>query len=329
MKSFKTIIIFMVIGTSCAFGMTGEVIIDAGADPEFCRQVSEHLTEVLNSFEDGSIAARRQCFTEEGYTAACRLKEQTGLKNARRVHRTNLIKLDRGGWEVRDIKVKVELGETADNKVQAASDPVEYLVFELTSQGLVNYVNFAAERVHVKKLVEDGLRLKDAARRMKILQTVEIFRTAYCVKDLDYLKRIYSDDALIIVGKVLEPRKDIPDMLKHSILDDKKIKFVKRTKKEYIKGLESVFQNNAFVKVVFDSLEVYRHNGDPDLYGVTLKQNWYSSAYSDTGWVFLLWDFKNENEPLIYVRSWQPEPFEDGSILGLYDFKIERGTGNE
>lgn len=329
MKSLKVIIIFMVIGTSCAFGMTGEVIIDAGAEPEFCRLVSEHITEVLNAFEDGSIAARRQCFTEEGFASARRLWKETGLRNARRVHRTNLIRLDRDAWEVRDIKVKVELGETANNEVQAAADPTEYLVFELTSDGLVSYISFAAEREYVKRLVDDGLRLQDTARRMKILQTVEIFRTAYCVKDLDYLKRIYSDDALIIVGKVLQPRKDLPDMLERSNLGDEKIKFVKRSKQQYIAGLESVFQSNAFVKVIFDSLEVFRHNGDPDIYGVTLKQNWYSSAYSDTGWVFLLWDFRDEDNPLIYVRSWQPEKFADGSIIGLYDFRIERGTGNE
>jgi len=330
LKILITILMIIVLEVSTVFGITGEVIIGSeGIDQELCNRVSENLTTIINGFETGDISAQSGLFTDEGYKVTDRLMRETGAKNARRTHRTNLIKLDRGGWEVRDIKVKVELGETADNQVQAATDPTEYMVFELTSQGLINYACFAAERGHVKKLVEDGMRLQDAARRMKILQTVEIFRTAYCVKDLDYLKRIYSDDALIIVGKVLKPREDLPDMLENSCLDKERIKFVKKSKADYLKGLEGVFQNNAYVKVIFDSLDVLRHTGDPDLYGVTLKQNWYSSSYSDTGWVFLLWDFKDEKNPLIYVRSWQPDRFEDGSVLGLYDFKIERGTADE
>ena len=84
------------------------------------------------------------------------------------------------------------------------------------------------------------------------------------------------------------------------------------------------FTYNAFVKVVFDSVEIMRHEKDQDLYGVTLKQNWYSSTYSDTGWVFLLWDFKDEKNPMIYVRSWQPERFKDGSIIDVHEFIIAR-----
>ncbi|MDP8241067.1 MAG: hypothetical protein P9X24_18400 [Candidatus Hatepunaea meridiana] len=329
MIKLKAIFILMALCASSAFAITGDVILETGAEPAFCEQVGERVTTVINAFESGDLARERGLFTDEGYRVTCRLLKETGLKNGRRTHRTNLIKLDRGGWEVRDIKVNVELGETAKNDVLAATDPTEYLVFELTDQGLIDYAGFSTARGHVKKLVEDGLRLKDAARRMKILQTVEVFRTAYCVKDIDYLKWIYSDDALIIVGKVLQPNEDLPDMLENSCLDKERIKFVKKSKADYIKGLESVFQNNAYVKVIFDSLDVLRHSADPDLYGVTLKQNWYSSSYSDTGWVFLLWDFKDEKKPLIYVRSWQPDKFEDGSILGLYDFKIERGTGDE
>ena len=320
---------FIVVGSPSANAITGEVIVGAGAEPLFCQQVSDILTEVINSFEDGNLTPQHTMFTKEGFRTTTQLLKQTGMKNARRTHRTNLVNLDRGGWEVRDIKVKVKLGETANNEVQAATDPTEYLVFDLTPKGLIDNVNFSVARGHVKKLIDDGKRLGDSARRLKILQTVEIFRTAYCRKDLDYLNRIFSDDALIIVGRVLKPREDIPDMLQSSGLGKERIQFVRRTKAEYLAGLEVVFKRNAFVKVVFDSLDVLQHGDDPDLYGVSLKQNWYSSTYSDTGWVFLLWDFKDDHNPTIYVRSWQPEKFEDDSIIGLYDFKIERGKAQD
>ncbi|MDP8238176.1 MAG: hypothetical protein P9X24_03715 [Candidatus Hatepunaea meridiana] len=299
--------------------MLGEVLISEGAGEDLCSVVSQNLTSIVNAFEADDLTTQKSSFTTEGYDLAKDLLLKVPMSNARRTHKTKLLKLPRGGYEVRDIKVKVEMGDTPGN-------PNQYLVFELTEEGLISDLRFAIEATHYKRIVEEGERLQDFARRQQILQTVEIFRTAYNRKDLDYLKRVYSDDALIIVGRVLKPRKDLPDMLEQSSLSRDKIEFIRLSKQEYMTNLGRCFEKNAFVKVVFDSVEVTRHNGDPDLYGVTVKQNWYSSSYSDTGWVFLLWDFKDEKNPTIYVRSWQPEPFEDGSVINLYEFKIVRSN---
>ncbi|NQU06669.1 MAG: hypothetical protein HQ568_11295 [Calditrichaeota bacterium] len=313
------ICLFISLHTSNAWAVLGEVLIDDNDDAELCIALSKNLTAVVNALETADLSNQKASFTLEGYNLACDLLKKVPMSNARRTHKTKLLKLPQGGYEVRDIKVKVEMGDTPGN-------PNQNLVFELTEEGLISDVRFAIETTHYKRLLEEGERLNDFARRQQILQTVEIFRTAYNRKDIDYLKRVYSDDALIIVGKVLKPRTDLPDMLENSGLSRDKIEFIKLSKAEYITNLSRCFEKNAFVKVVFDSVEVTRHNEDPDLYGVTVKQNWYSSTYSDTGWVFLLWDFQDENSPTIYVRSWQPERFEDGSVINLYEFKIVRSN---
>ncbi len=328
MKITKVALTFVLALSICfthhsAQAVLGEVLL-SGADESITLEISQVLSKVINSFETSDLSTCNNYFTPEGYTIAADILTKVQMQNGRRTHRTNLLKLPAGGWEVRDIKVLVDLGETDQNPVLSATNPNQYLVFQLTEDGLISDMRFAIENTHYKKLVEDGLRLNDFARRQQILQTVEIFRTAYCRKDTEYLKRIYSDDALIIVGRVLEPRQDLPDMLESSALDRKKIEFIRKSKSEYLSSLDSVFTRNAFVKVVFDSIDVIRHEVDHDLYGVSLKQNWYSSTYSDTGWVFLLWDFKDEKNPTIYVRSWQPERFEDGSIIDLYEFEIVR-----
>jgi len=308
-----------VIPATQAFAVLGEVLITGGAEKPFCDRVGQNLTSIVNTFETGNLSPQSGLFTAEGYEIACDLLQKVPMVNARRTQKTRLLKLPRGGYEVRDIKVKVEMGETPGN-------PNQYLVFTLNSDGKITDLRFAIETTHYKRMVEEGHLLNDFARRQQISQTVEIFRTAYCRKDIDYLRQIYSDDALIIVGRVLKPRKDLPDMLERSGLSREKIEFIRLSKQQYIANLDRNFQKNAFVKVVFDSVEVTRHNDDPDLYGVTVKQNWYSSTYSDTGWVFLLWDFKDEKQPTIYVRSWQPERFEDGSVINLYEFKIVRSN---
>ena len=39
-----------------------------------------------------------------------------------------------------------------------------------------------------------------------------------------------------------------------------------------------------------------------------LRQEWRSSTYSDEGYLFLLWDFPEDGgDPIIHVRTWQPE----------------------
>ena len=58
-----------------------------------------------------------------------------------------------------------------------------------------------------------------------------------------------------------------------------------------------------------------------------MKQGWRSDTYSDIGYVFLLIDFKDEMNPMIHVRTWQPEKFDDGTavpeskIFSLSDFE--------
>jgi len=321
MKKIITLILFY---TTSLFAMVGQVLITEGGTPQLRNLVSSNLTEVINALGSGDLTACQGAFTAGGYQTITGLLLKVKMENAMRTKETKLLILPAGGWEVRDIKVKVEMGETADNKVAIAANPYQYLVFQLTPEGLIDDVRFAIEKPHWDAIVEQGKLLNDFARRQQILQTVEIFRTAYCRKDLDYLKKIYSDDALIIVGKVLKEKKDLPDYLERSTLSRDKIEFIKLSKQQYIGGLEKVFTHNAFVKVVFDSVEIIRHEKDIDLYGVTLKQNWYSSSYSDTGWVFLLWDFKDEKNPLIYVRSWQPERFKDGSVIDVHEFIIAR-----
>ena len=49
---------------------------------------------------------------------------------------------------------------------------------------------------------------------MKILDFLERFRMAYNSKDINFLEKVYSDDALIIVGTVLKEKQGSEDMLK-------------------------------------------------------------------------------------------------------------------
>ena len=169
-------------------------------------------------------------------------------------------------------------------------------------------------------VIKSNLELTDLRRRQLILDYVEQFRTAYNQKDINFLNQVFSDDALIITGKVITT--------KHAEgFTSQKIQYNKQSKEQYIKNLRGVFARNSYIKVTFDEIEVMRHPVNPNFYGVTLLQGWTSGKYHDDGYLFLLWDFTNESAPQIHVRTWQPDKIGGKSlpkdeVFSLSDFDI-------
>lgn len=165
-------------------------------------------------------------------------------------------------------------------------------------------------------------------RKMKILSYCERFRTAYNTKDIEFLRQIFSDDALIITGSVtMVSNAETP-------YSKMKVNYKKQNKQQYLSNLERAFKRNKWIDVKFSEIGdngegggcpgITRSKVNPNMYGVRLRQEWKSSSYSDTGYLFLLWDFAEEDRPVIHVRTWQPEyangiklePDDDISTLG-------------
>ena len=111
------------------------------------------------------------------------------------------------------------------------------------------------------------------------------------------------------------------------IMPADKIKYEKHTKQEYINRLRGIFARNSYIKVSFDEIKVMMHPVNENYYGVTLHQGYKSSTYSDDGYLFLLWDFTDEQAPQIHVRTWQPDMLNgsrlpEDEIFSLADFDI-------
>ena len=142
----------------------------------------------------------------------------------------------------------------------------------------------------------------DLKDRMMILDYVEHFRTSYNQKDLKFLRQVFSPNALIITGKVIKVGKS--EVMPNG---GRQIVYTPQTKQEYLKNLEKTFKSNSYIKVTFDNVMIVAHPTIKGIYGVTVEQHWKSSRYSDEGYVFMVWDFRNPDLPQIHVRTWQPE----------------------
>lgn len=221
------------------------------------------------------------------------------------------------GYQVRNIPLMMK---PRSNREFNESDYQE-AVISFDKKGNIESFYLSLSMNLYMNVVKENKELTDLRRRQLILDYVERFRTSYNTKDIQFLKQVFSDDALIITGKVISQKKDnmkLPD----------KIIYKKQTKQEYLTNLRRVFANNSYIKVTFDDIKVMRHPTNVDFYGVTLHQGYTASKYHDDGYLFLLWDFTDEEHPQIHVRTWQPdqlngERISDNEIFSLSDFDIE------
>lgn len=223
-------------------------------------------------------------------------------------------------YQVRNIPLML----SQKNDGTPGQDKYQEAVIGFDPKGILTDFHLAISTNLYTKVLKENLAVSDFRYRQMILDYVEQFRTAYNTKDINFLNQIFSDDALIITGKVI---KAVPSEMS-KFMSDSKVIYTKQTKKEYLSNLTSIFKTNKRINVVFDDINVISHPAKANFYGVTLKQGYTSDRYSDVGYLFLLWDFSNEDAPKIHVRTWQPEmidqytklPEED--IFTVNDFDV-------
>lgn len=153
--------------------------------------------------------------------------------------------------------------------------------------------------------------------RMILINFLEDYQTAYALKRLDYLDKIFSDDALIIVGTVLK-QKQKGDVM--HLATETKVKYDTLSKGKYIDKLHNVFTKNEFVNIRFLDTDFTQHKSGLELYGIQVKQEYLSSTYGDVGYLFLMVDLREEL-PVIHVRTWEPEKTENP--IGFDDIIVE------
>lgn len=189
---------------------------------------------------------------------------------------------------------------------------------EANLKGMVAGHPFSAE---ARKVIEGNLDETDSLSRTQILNYCEHLRRSYTSKDIDFLRQVYSDDALIVVGHVV--KKDSRNNAKIGYGD--KVSYSIHTKKSYLERIARIFASNKAIRIAFSDFKILRHPTVRGIYGVTLRQKYKSDNYSDDGYLFLLWDFRNPSLPQIHVRTWQPKGSisSEEDLVDISDFNLE------
>lgn len=209
------------------------------------------------------------------------------------------------GYQVRGIPVDM---------IEAEEDEArQELTINFDATGIITNVAIAIEMNRYEELMAEKQSELDYSRRQIIIDFIENFRTAYNRKDNALLNSVFSDKALIITGRVVKekPNSDLTKMT----LTNNHVVYIKQTKQEYLTKLAQVFKTVKYINVKFSDIEIVEHPKFDDIYGVTLKQDWRTDRYKDEGYLFLMIDFRDTDNPLIQVRTWQPYKDMAGNIV--------------
>lgn len=222
--------------------------------------------------------------------------------------------LNTSGGKLQIRNIPLMLHATEGSGIAEGEDYQEAVATFDANGNMISF-NLTISRQLYMDVLKQGLDVTDRRYRELILDWTEQFRTAYNEHNIKFLDAVFSDDALIITGRVMERK--TAEGLHYS-----ETVYTSKTKAEYLASLKKVFNNDKknLIKVVFDEIKIMRHP-NPDynkMYGVTLHQKYSSGSYNDDGHLFLLWDFTDEEHPKIHVRVWQKDRYDN--IMMAFDF---------
>ena len=320
MKRLSLFILFVFL-TICSYAGI-QVKISSGIDNTALQTKMENsMSQLLSEVNEAQLANRALKLGQLGIPQNVQVSMSMLWENTHFICTESSLSLKcittNNGYQFRAIPLQMK--PSAYTKLDG--DDYQEAVISYDQSGTILSFYLSLSSNQYSQVIRASKELTDLRRRQVILDYTERFRTAYNQKDIHFMEQIFSEDALIITGHVIKQKPvdgiALPD----------KILYKKYTKEEYLKNLRRTFANNSYIKVTFDEIKVLRHPTDPTIYGVTLHQGYSSSNYHDDGYLFILWDFSDESQPQILVRTWQPDSFNGGKlpedqVFSLDDFDI-------
>lgn len=182
---------------------------------------------------------------------------------------------------------------------------IEAVTFTFNSEKKIDALAFALDPKAKSDIFDRNLTSWSDDIKMTIASFLENYKTAFALKRLDYIESIFDDEAVIIVGRIVKKGKKTMENEKY--ISNNNVVYNRVSKRDYIENLQSCFNSNEFINIRFTDNEVLKSQTGGELYGIQIHQDYYSSKYGDTGYLFLLVDINNPKQPTILVRTWQPD----------------------
>ncbi|MCF7858223.1 MAG: hypothetical protein K9N07_02705 [Candidatus Cloacimonetes bacterium] len=272
---------------------------------DFAKNLVILFTMLENEYLDDETI-----FTDEKITK--RLRQVIDCNHTKLLKYPQTVQINKTdvGWEARQFGVAVSCeGFPTRN---------ETVVIDFDDIGRIYNFAYTINPTLHKLFETRGVAAGDWDFRQIAIKFLENYKTSYTTKNIEDVETLYSEDAIIITGKVVK-RTKLDKEISTDFSDDEII-YLKKTKQEHIASQKEVFARNRFVWLQFDTFEISKAPV-ANVYGVSMKQNYYSITYKDEGYLFLLIDFRGD-DPLIHVRNWQPGEWDMNKQMKLENFRF-------
>lgn len=280
------------------------------------KKIVQSTAHFLDILAEGKIADVKRFFRNDPFL---RLK----LLNYLRYNRpkpldrevTAAIRKSRAGYELRKIRV-------LHDYPSIHKQSTEYLVLDFSDKGALIDFNLSITARMYQYFIEQAKFGNDWGNRQEIIKFVEKYRTAYLTRDIETVGLIFAEDALILVGRKIKRKKLAENAIQYRRLGaEPDYEHIRLSKQDYLERLKRIFDVQRDIFLDFGSFDIIKKNNAPNVYGVEMRQSYSSTTYADEGYLFLLVDF-NERNPLIYVRAWQPNEWDQEALVRTANFRI-------
>ncbi len=265
------------------------------------------MKPVMQALRSGSIEQCRQKFTAEGW------EEFSKLMGYGKVTLMDDIHLDYfadGDCVVcRGLPVSCRF-----NRGRVFNEKLSFYIDSNSKQ--ITHVAMGLGREAMNGVVLGHLDWSEKSRT-RIVGFLEDYRTAYATKNLEYLDKVFDDNAVIVLGKRLQVA---PQLNKEGYMNNHRVQFTQLTKREFLRNLRRQFQSKDYINLHFSQNRIYQLQKGVERYGIEIKQDYYSSNYGDTGYLTLIFDLTNPDQPVIHVRTWQEQPDPNFGVVSPADF---------
>lgn len=272
------------------------------AQPKMFAKAVEQVVDAIKKKDYESV---KELFTDDGYGMFDKLVH---YGNASLIGNANLQFYQLGD---RTICRSVPMKFTFKNNKRAF---VEDVTFTFNKDEKIESVAFGLDKTARDDIFQRESPWSEDVR-MQIATFLENYKTAFALKRLDYIQSIFDDDAIIIVGHVTKHANKKGENQRY--IDNEMVKYTRQDKTTYLKNLEKSFNSNEFINIRFTDNEVKKMGKGGETYGIQIHQDYYSSHYGDTGYLFLMVDLNEMDAPIIKVRTWQPN--RDPNINGNFE----------
>lgn len=251
------------------------------------------MGKIWDAIGSGSFSSLRDLFTTDGYALFLKMMQSGKVKKAATEPD---LKIELAGNYIVGKSLPVTVTYNGGHKVS------EEIVCRFNADDKIESVAYALTR----RAEDDIFRQNEWSlpARYAILHFMEDYQTAYALKRLDYIKSIYSDDAVIIRGKRKTKGGHSIDSGKFFMTDE--FTYTKETKDEFLEALGKQFKDKKYIKLTFEDNEIREQSGVyNNIFWIEIKQFYSSSNYNDEGYLTLMIDMR-ESDPTIKVRTWAP-----------------------